>query len=340
MSAMNIQKAVTFGELMLRLDPPGHDRFVQADTFKVRYTGAEANVAVSLSGFGVEAYAVSKVPAHEIGQACVNYLRRYGVNTDYIVRGGDRLGILYVETGASQRPSNVIYDRNHSSLRELGPQELDWERIFQGKHWFHVAGTAPALGANVRAAVEEALATARRLGLKTSFDCNYRSKLWGLDEAKQVLTRLMNHVDVFIGGAEEAEKIFGVSAPETEDERVRAEYAAKRLRERFGFAWVAMSLRGGASASVNRYAAMLCGPDGCRFSNEYEIQIVDRVGSGDAFTAGLIYKILNGANVSEAVEFAVAAGCLKHSIPGDFNLVSVEEVERVMRGEQSGRVRR
>ncbi|HPO16296.1 MAG TPA: sugar kinase [Candidatus Hydrogenedentes bacterium] len=333
-------KVVTFGELMLRLDPLGHDRFVQAETFEARYTGAEANVAVALSGWGVETFAVSKVPAHEIGQACVNYLRRYGVNTDYIVRGGDRLGILYVETGASQRPSNVIYDRNHSSIREIRSEELDWDRIFEGKHWFHVAGTAPALGANVRSVVEEALASARRLGLKTSFDCNYRSKLWGLEEARNVLTRLMEYVDVFIGGAEDAEKIFGIALHEKGDDRFRTEYAAKQLCARFGFEWVGMSLRGGDSASKNRYAAMVCYGDECFFSREYEIQIVDRVGSGDAFTAGLIHQILRGAGPAEAVEFAVAAGCLKHTIPGDFNLVSVEEVERVIGGEHSGRVQR
>lgn len=334
------KKVVTFGELMLRLDPPGHDRFVQAETFQARYTGAEANVAVSLSGFGVETFAVSKVPAHEIGQACVNYLRRYGVNTDYIVRGGDRLGVLFVETGASQRASNVIYDRNHSSIREIRSEELDWDRIFSGKHWFHVAGTAPALGANVRMVVEEALTAARRLGLRTSFDCNYRSKLWGLDEAREVLGQLMRHVDVFIGGSEEAEKIFGIDLRGKDDDRLRAEHAAKQLCAKFGFEWAAMSLRGGDSASLNRYAAMVCHGAECFFSREYDIQIVDRVGSGDAFTAGLIFEILRGANAAEAIEFAVAAGCLKHTIPGDFNLVSAEEVERIIGGSHSGRVRR
>jgi len=327
---------VTFGELLLRLDPPGMDRFTQAETFKARYTGAEANVAVSLAGFGVDAYAVSKVPEHEIGQACVNYLRRFGVNTDFIVRGGDRLGVLYVETGCSQRPSKVIYDRNHSSIREVRPGEFDWDRIFAGKQWFHFSGTAPALGTNVAAVLEEALDAAKRLGVTTSCDCNYRSKLWGPEEAGRVLSSLLNRVDVFIGGVEDAEKLFGVSVPEN----VGAEYAAQRLRELFGFTWVAMTLRSGVSASANHYAGMVCCAKGCAFSRDYEIQIVDRVGAGDAFTAGLVFQILSGADAAYVVEFAAAAACLKHTIPGDFNLVSVQEVNQLLEGGQAGRVQR
>jgi 2-dehydro-3-deoxygluconokinase len=333
---------VTFGELLLRLDPPPYERLVQADTFKARYTGAEANVAVSLAGFGVDAYAVSKVPEQEIGQACVNFLRRYGVKTDFIARGGDRLGVLYVETGASQRPSKVIYDRNHSAIREVRAGEFDWERILQGKQWFHFSGTAPALGPNVLAVVEEALRAARRSGLKTSCDCNYRSKLWGPRKAGRVLSRLMEHVDVFIGGAEDAEKLFGIAPPRghADDERSRAEHAAQKLREHFAFEWVAMTLRSGGSASANGYAGLVYTAQGCCFSRDYEIQIVDRVGAGDAFTAGLIFQILRGADAPRVVEFAAAAACLKHSIPGDFNLVSVEEVEQLLEGGQSGRVQR
>ena len=327
---------VTFGELLLRLDPPGMDRFTQAETFKARYTGAEANVAVSLAGFGADAYAVSKVPEHEIGQACVNYLRRFGVNTDFIIRGGDRLGVLYVETGCSQRPSKVIYDRNHSSIREVRPGEFDWNRILAGKEWFHFSGTAPALGKNVVAVLEEALDAAKRLGITTSCDCNYRSKLWGPEEAGRVLSSLLNRVDVFIGGVEDAEKLFGVSVPEN----AGAEYAAQRLRELFGFTWVAMTLRSGASASSNHYAGMVCCAQECAFSRDYEIQIVDRVGAGDAFTAGLVFQILSGADAARAVEFAAAAACLKHTIPGDFNLVSAQEVNQLLEGGQAGRVQR
>jgi 2-dehydro-3-deoxygluconokinase len=333
---------VAFGELLMRLDPPGAERFTQAETFKIRYTGAEANVAASLAGFGTDAYVVSKVPEHEIGQACVNYLRRFGVNTDFIVRGGDRLGILYVETGFSQRPSKVIYDRNHSSIRDIKPGEFDWERILDGKQWFHFSGTAPALGANVVAVLDEALDAAKRMGVTTSCDCNYRSKLWSAEEAGRVLSNLLNRVDVFVGGIEDAEKLFGVKVPPSlaGNENARAEHAAQRLRELFGFTWVAMTLRSGASASVNRYAGMLCGLQGCAFSRDYEIQIVDRVGAGDAFTAGLVFQILSGADPARMVEFAAASACLKHTIPGDFNLVSAPEVEQLLEGVQAGRVQR
>lgn len=333
---------VTFGELLLRLDPPGMERFTQAETFRARYTGAEANVAASLAGFGIDAYVVSKVPEHEIGQACVNYLRRFGVNTGFIARGGDRLGILYVETGFSQRPSKVIYDRNHSSIREIRPGEFDWKLILDGKHWFHFSGTAPALGENVVAVLEDALDTAKRLGITTSCDCNYRSKLWGPQEAGRVLSSLLNRVDVFIGGVEDATKLFGVNVPANLEgrENAAAEYAAQRLRELFGFTWVAMTLRSGASASVNRYAGMVCCAHGCAFSRDYEIQIVDRVGAGDAFTAGIVFQILAGADAAGVVEFAAAAACLKHTIPGDFNLVSAQEVGQLLEGGQAGRVQR
>lgn len=337
-----VKAVVAFGELLLRLDPPGMERFVQAGTFRARYTGAEANVAAALAGYGIDAFAVSKVPEHEIGQACVNYLRRFGIRTDYIARGGDRLGILYVETGFSQRASKVIYDRSHSSIREIRRGEFDWERILAGKHWFHFSGTAPALGENVAAVLDEALEAAKRLGVTTSCDCNYRSKLWSEEAAGRVLSKLFNRVDVFIGGVEDARKLFGVRMPEelVDRENAGAEYAAQRLRERFGFTWVAMTLRSGSSASVNRYAGMLCGAEGCAFSRDYEIQIVDRVGAGDAFTAGILFQMLNGADAAQAVEFAAAAACLKHTIPGDFNLASAQEVYQLMDGGQAGRVQR
>lgn len=333
---------VTFGELLLRLDPPGFQRFVQAETFTARYTGAEANVAASLAAFGVEAFAVSKVPGHEIGQACVNYLRRFGVDTTYVVRGGERLGILYVETGASQRPSKVVYDRAHSSFREIAPGEFDWDRILSGKRWFHFSGTAPALGENVVETLGQALSAARRLGVTTSCDCNYRSKLWSREEAGRVLSTLLKQVDVFIGGTEDARHLFGITIPDRLDnqENASAEFAAQRLREQFGFSWVAMGLRGGASASVNQYAGMACCSEGCFFSRDYEVQIVDRVGAGDAFTAGIIFQILSNAAPAQVVEFAAATACLKHTIPGDFNLVSLDEVQQLIAGGQAGRVQR
>lgn len=342
MQSTSDRAVVTFGELLLRLDPPAFQRCTQAESFTARYTGAEANVAASLAGFGIEAFAASKVPDHEIGQACVNYLRRFGVRTDYIVRGGDRLGILYVETGFSQRPSKVIYDRNHSSIREVRTSEFDWKTILAGKQWFHFSGTAPALGSNVIEVLEDALDTARTLGVTTSCDCNYRSALWSPDDAGRVLSSLMGRVDVLLCGVEDAHKLFGVEAPArfAGDEETHSAYVAGQLRERFGCTYAAMTLRGGQSASLTRYAGMICGPHGSGFSKTYEIEVVDRVGAGDAFASGIVYKLLLGASAQDAVEFAAAAACLKHTIPGDFNLVSVAEVEQLLAGGQGGRVQR
>jgi 2-dehydro-3-deoxygluconokinase len=327
-----MKKVVAFGELLLRLDTRDHERFVQAEEFVARYTGAEANVAVSLAHFGVEAFAVSKVPSHEVGQACVNTLRRYGVNTDSVVRGGPRLGILYVETGASQRPSKVLYDRSHSSFCEVRTDEFDWDALLAGKDWFHFSGTAPAQGESVRRVLAEGLRAAKRLGLTVSLDCNYRSTLWGAEEATRVLTGLMDDVDVFIGSADDAELLFGIAGEPAE--------SAALVRQRFGLRHVAYTLREGGSASFHRLAGLLCDAEGCCTSREYAIQIVDRIGAGDAFTAGLIYGLLCGWGPPRTIDFATAASCLKHSIPGDFNLVSVEEVERLLSGEEAGRVQR
>jgi 2-dehydro-3-deoxygluconokinase len=325
-------KVVTFGELLLRLDAPGHERFVQADTFQARYTGGEANVAVSLAQWGVKAFAVSKVPAHEIGQACVNFLRRFGVDTDGVARGGERLGILYVEAGASQRPSKVIYDRAHSAIREIRRRDVDWTAILRGKDWLHVTGTAPTLGSNVLAVLRDGLRTAKRLGVTVSFDCNYRSTLWGVEKARRVLRGLMKDVDVFIGTHHDARALFGIDAAPAE--------SAERMRRRFGFRCVAYTLRESPSASVNRLAGLLCEAGGCVTSREYEMQIVDRIGGGDAFSAGLIYGLLAGWNSQRVVDFAAAASCLKHSIPGDVNLVSRDDVEHLMKEGDAGRVRR
>ncbi len=337
MPAASGKKIVAFGELLLRLDPIGNERVVQADTFKARYTGAEANVAASLACFGAEGYVVSKIPGHEIGQACLNYLRRYGINTDYIVRGGNRLGILYVETGASQRAVKVIYDREHSSIRDVRRDEFDWPKILDGKHWFHFSGTAPALGPNVLEVLQEGLRAAKKMGVTTSCDCNYRSKLWSLEEAGRVLTSLTEDVDVFIGGVEDAERLFGVKRSGRGDKETDV---ASQMRDKFGFDCVAMTLRRGESASSTHYAGLLCTADGCHFSRDYEIQVVDRVGAGDAFSAGIIFGIVTGKSASDTVEFAAASACLKHSIPGDFNLVSEEEVNQLVRGAHGGRVQR
>ena len=327
------RKVVAFGELLLRLDAKGHERFVQADGFAARYTGGEANAAVSLAQWGVETLAVSKVPDHEIGQACINYLRRYGVNTDRVLRGGQRLGVIYVETGASQRPGKVIYDRAGSSFSQVHPREFDWDSILAGAEWLHFTGTAPALGPGALGALKAGLRAARRAGVTVSLDCNYRSTLWSVEQARAVLPGLMKHVDVFIGTRYDAELLFGVSGDS-------ASASAAAMRQQFGLRAVAYTLRQGDSASVNRLAGLLCDANGCWTSRQYEMHVVDRIGGGDAFTAGVIYGLLSGWKGQETVEFAAAAACLKHSVPGDFGLVSLAEVRELTATGQAGRVRR
>ncbi|MBN2021179.1 MAG: sugar kinase [Pirellulales bacterium] len=336
-----MKRVVTFGELLLSLSATGNRRLVQADEFVARYTGAEANAAVSLAQFGVEANVVSKVPEHEIGQACVNALRRFGVNTDHVVRGGDRLGLLYMEAGASQRPTKVIYDRQPSSFRQLRPDDLDWDAVLAGKDWFHFSGTAPAAGGAVVEVLSAGLATARRLGLTVSCDCNYRSKLWSMEEAGRVLAPLLDRVNVLICGKDDPERIFGVQSERPDlTGQDRNEHMAELTRRRFNLDGVAMTFREAPSASINRWSALLCHRDGLCRSRQYEIRVVDRVGGGDAFAAGLIFGLLSGFEPRRTIDFAAAAGCLKHSIPGDFNLVSREEVEHLLAGNDSGRVQR
>ena len=322
---------VAFGDLLL-LDTKGHERFVQSGEFVARYTGGEANVAAALSQWGVDAFAVSKVPDHELGQACVNYLRRFAINTDWVLRGPGRIGILYVETGASQRPSKVVYDRDHTCFRGIRRGELDWNAVLRGRDWLHFTGTAPALGSSVLAVLKDGLRAARRKGVTVSFDCNYRSALWSRKEASRVLAGLMEFVDVFIGTHHDARTLFGIDAEPAE--------SAAQVRRQFGFRAVAYTLREGGSASVNRFSGLLCDAGGCDVSRAYDMQMVDRIGGGDAFSAGLIYALLMGWPRRRSIEFAAAAGCLKHSIPGDFNLVSVEEVRELAEKGESGRVRR
>ncbi|MHB9038235.1 MAG: PfkB family carbohydrate kinase [Armatimonadota bacterium] len=340
------KKMVGFGELLLRLTPKGFERFVQADEFEVKYTGAEANSAVSLVNYGLEAYVVSKVPNNDIGQACINYLKQYGVNTDFVARGGERLGLFYLETGAAQRASKVIYDRSHSSIRESKPEDYDWEAIFSGKDWFHFSGTAPALGENVVQVLEDGLKVAKRHGVMVSVDLNYRAKLWSPEEANRTMTRLMEYVDVLIGNEEDAEKVFGIKAEGsniTKGKLVADSYkqVAEQLLKKFDLKYVATTLRESISASANNWGGLLYDGKEHYLSRKYEINpIIDRVGGGDSFTGGLIYGMLSGFDPQQCVEFAVAASCLKHSIPGDFNLVSVKEVETLMGGDASGRVQR
>ena len=334
------KKFVAFGELLLRLDPKGFSRFVQADELIARYTGAEANVAVSLAHFGWEAWAVSRVPAHEIGQAAINQLRRYGVKADHVARGGERLGLLYVETGASQRPSKVIYDRSHSSFSDASPEDFDWEKILAGKGWFHFSGTAPARGRNVIGILEDALSVAERLGITVSCDLNYRAKLWSVEEAARVLPDLLRSVDVLICGREDAEKLFGIRADASLPADEAASVQARELCRRFSLEAAALTLRRGTSASVNVLAGLICVGESCALSRDHEIQIVDRIGGGDAFAAGIIHGLASRWDPKAVVEFAAAAACLKHSIPGDFNLASLEEVLDLVRGAGGGRVGR
>lgn len=337
-------KVVTLGELMLRLQPFDHLRFVQCEDYEATFGGGEANVAVSLSNYGLDAYFVSKLPKHEIGQAALNSLRKYGVKTDYVVRGGDRVGIYFLEKGASQRASKVIYDRANSAFALSHSDEYDWDAIFEGATWFHFSGITPALGDDVAKLTEEACIAAKKRGVTISCDLNYRNKLWTKEKAREVMTNLMKYVDVCIGNEDDANDVFGIT-PENNDTSAgklnKAGYVsvAKQLKDKFGFKYVAITLRTSISASENNWAAMLY--DGESYlSKEYNMKIVDRVGGGDSFAGGLIYALTNGYKEQDAIEFAVAASCLKHSIEGDYNLVSVDEVKKLAGGDGSGRVQR
>ncbi len=338
-------KIVTMGEIMLRLSSPGYSRFVQSDSFDVNYGGGEANVAVSLQNYGDEAYFVSKVPEHEIGQAAINSLRRFGVHTEYMMRGGSRLGIYYLETGCSLRPSKVIYDRAHSSISEAQPSDFDFDTIFQGARGFHWSGITPALSDSAAECIRQACIAAKKLGVIVSCDLNYRKKLWTRDEARATMTKLMDYVDVCISNEEDAHDVFGIDAENTDIDSGKLNHegyksVARQLAEKFGFKKVAITLRSSISANDNDWAGLLYdGKDYC-FSKSYHMHIVDRVGGGDSFGGGLIYALLSGYSTQDAIEFAVAASCLKHSIQGDYNMVTVDEVKALAGGSGSGRVQR
>ena len=340
-----MKKVITFGEIMMRLNPEGYRRFVQADRFETSYAGGEANVAVGLAQFGMDAAFVSKVPAHEIGQCAVNELRRFGVDTSLILRGGDRLGLYYVEKGASQRASKVIYDRADSAIAKAAVSEFDWDAIFENVAWFHWTGITPALGGELPDICLEACKAAKAHGVTISCDLNFRKKLWTSAQANAVMSKLMPYVDVCIANEEDAKDVFGIAASGTDiaaGKLSREGYrsVAEQLCARFGFKAVAITLRGSISASDNDWAAMLYTGGETYFSPTYHIRIVDRVGGGDSFGAGLIYAMLNGKAPQDTVNFAVAASCLKHSIEHDFDLVSVSEVEALAAGNASGRVQR
>ncbi|MBE6740157.1 MAG: sugar kinase [Ruminococcaceae bacterium] len=338
-------KIVTFGELMLRLAPNGYYRFFQNDQMQATFGGGEANVAVSLANYGMDSLYVTKLPKHAIGEAAVNSLRYFGVDTSKITRGGDRVGIYFLEKGASQRGSVCIYDRAHSAIQEASKEDFDWDDIFEGADWFHFTGITPALGENVVEICKEACKAAKAKGVKISCDLNYRGKLWTREQARKAMTELCKYVDVCISNEEDAKDVFGIEAEGTDIYGGKLNHegyksVAKQLADKFGFEKVAITLRSSISASDNDWAGMLYDGEDYYFSKSYHLHIVDRVGGGDSFGGGLIYATLAGKSSQEIIEFAVAASALKHSIEGDYNRVGVSEVEKLAGGDGSGRVQR
>ena len=340
-----MKKVITFGELMLRLAPENYLRFVQSEKYEATYGGAEANVAVSLANYGIDVAFVSKLPTHEIGQSAVNSLRKFGVDTSKIVRGGERVGIYYCEKGASQRPSKVIYDRAYSSISMAKEQDFDWDKIFEDIEWFHFTGITPALSDEVAKICLIAVKKAKEKGITISCDLNFRKKLWTKEKAGQVMSELCEYIDYCIANEEDAKDVFGIEADNTDiygGKLDREGYisVAKKLTDRFNFKGVAITLRESKSANDNDWSGMLYTNGQAVFSKKYSMHIVDRVGGGDSFGAGLIYSLLNGYDSQRAIEFAVAASCLKHTIEGDYNMVSVSEVLNLAGGDASGRVQR
>jgi 2-dehydro-3-deoxygluconokinase len=338
-------KIVTMGEIMLRLSPEGNDRFIQSESFRIIPGGGEANVAISCANYGHDCYFVSKLPKHEIGQIAVNALRRYGVNTQFIARGGDRIGLYYAETGASMRPSKVIYDRAHSAIAEAKPSDWDFDKIFEGADWFHWSGITPAISDESAECLRQACICAKKHGVKISVDLNFRKKLWTSEKAISIMRPLMQYVDVCIGNEEDAELCLGFK-PDADVEGGETNAAGyegifKQMKEKFGFEYVVSTLRESFSATHNGWKALIY--DGKEFyqSKRYDVNpIIDRIGGGDSFSGGLIHGLLTKATQGEALEFAVAASALKHTINGDFNLVSVDEVEALAGGAANGRVQR
>lgn len=336
---------VTFGEIMLRLSPPGYYRIGQTPQFDATYGGSEANVSVSLANFGIPSSFVTRLPGHSVGKAAIQSLQRYGVQTSHCVFGEGRMGIYYLEKGIGERSSICIYDRSRSALQLSDRSDFDWETIFQGSEWFHFSGITPALGTNLLHICRDACLAAKKAGMTISCDLNYRAKLWSRKEAREAMTELCKYVDVCICNEEDAKNVFGIEASDTSVENGQinsVSYAdvAEKLIERFHFKKVAFSLRTSYSASDNDWAGLLYSQGQCALSKIHHVRIADRVGAGDSFAAALIYSILVGKSQQESIEFAVAASALKHTIEGDFNLVSVEEAERLSAGTASGRIQR
>ena len=340
-------KVVTFGEIMLRLSPPGFERFLQSPMFVATFGGGEANVSTSLARFGLESYYVTRLPKNDIGEAAVRALRSEGVRTDFIVRGGDRIGVYFVEAGASQRASTVIYDRAQSAISQLEPGTVDWAKVFQGADWFHVTGITPALGDRGAACTREALEAAKKAGARVSVDLNFRKKLWTEAQAQKVMRPLMSHVDLVIANEEDIQSVLGLEVPNTD---VTAGHlnldgykqVAQRLSKEFGPSLVAITLRESVSASDNGWSAALWDQKTGAFvqSQHYDVRLVDRIGGGDSFAAGIIYGLVTGRDPEASLRFAVAASALKQTIPGDFNRVTVAEVDNLAKGDASGRVQR
>ena len=339
------KKVVTLGEIMLRLSTPDFKRFVQADNFDVTYGGGEANVAAALCNYGLQGTFVSKIPNNPIGQSAINHLRRYGVDTQFVARGGKRLGIYFLETGASMRASQVVYDRADASISDVDISEFDFDQIFEGASWFHTTGITPALSDKAAALTEAALKAAKAKGITTSIDLNYRKKLWSKDKAKEVMTRLCEYVDVCIGNEEDAEITLGFKGQGTDVTKGELNLegykdAFRQMKEKFGFKYIASTLRESHSASDNGWSALVYDGNEFYHSKQYEVRIVDRVGGGDSFASGFIYALVTGMEMKMATEFAVAASAIKHTIPGDLNHATLDEVKVLMEGDASGRVQR
>ena len=340
-----MKKVVTFGEIMLKLSAKGYQRLLQAKEMNVEYAGAEANVAVSLANFGIPVSFVSRVPENDFGGAACMTLRTFGVQTDFMLRGGDRMGIYFAEKGASQRPSKVVYDRQDSAISTASPEDFVWEDIFKDAQWFHFTGITPALSKNLAEICLQACQQAKKMGLTVSCDLNYRSKLWTKEDAKETMSRLAEYIDVCIANESDIADVFGIEAKGSDVEqgqlqRASYEIVAEQLLRKFGFQKVAITLRESITANDNNWSAMLYDGSKVFHSRKYAVHIVDRIGSGDAFAAGLIYGLLKGYDAQKTVDFATAASCLKHSIEGDFNLVSVAEVESLMNNNFTGRIQR
>jgi 2-dehydro-3-deoxygluconokinase len=339
------KKVVTLGEIMIRLSTPGYERFVQSNSFDVTYGGGEANVAAAICNYGLNGTFVSKVPDNALGQAAINHLRRYGVDTQYVARGGQRLGIYFLETGASMRASQVIYDRAGASIADAEPKDFDLDKILDGADWFHTTGITPALSDKCTALAEAALKAAKAKGITTSIDLNYRKKLWSKEKAREVMTKLCQYVDVCIGNEEDADTTLGFKAKGTDITKGELNLDGykdvfKQMKEKFNFKYIASTLRESHSASDNGWSALVY--DGKEFyhTRQYEVRIIDRVGSGDSFASGFIYGLVSGMPMKDAAEFGVGASALKHTIPGDLNHATVKEVMDLVKGDASGRVQR